>query len=77
VIEAESYTCLAVAGNPKATLTRSEGDGAPCPDCENSPAGVCPYHVEAAGLLLWYAEAALKLRAASAAPGRAGEDYCP
>jgi hypothetical protein len=68
------------ARNPKAgqrpTFTRSEGvsrdacecregDGAPCHDCESSPAGVCPYHVEAARLLLWYAEAALKLNAAS------------
>lgn len=42
-----------------------DADRAPCRDCENSPAGVCPYHVEAARLLLWYVEAALKLRAAS------------
>lgn len=42
-----------------------ERDAAPCADCENSPAGVCPYHVEAASLLLWYAEAALKLTATS------------
>ncbi len=42
-----------------------DGDRVPCPDCGNSPAGVCAYHVEAARLLLWYAEAALKLGAAS------------
>lgn len=42
-----------------------EDDSAPCPDCENSPIRVCAYHVEAARVLLWYAEAALRLRAAS------------